>query len=316
MNHSKFNQLLRIARTLALLCVVCVVALQPRSARAFEPHVEGISQQALEQLFQSGNEKFRAGLELQRTDRPAAEAKFREAAGAWREVARAGRIRNAKLETNIANASLFAGDLPAAIVAYRRALAIDPTDRDVLAALASARKSAGTEALALGQSMQKTDAAATTGGLRGTLFGIGRAIRSASGIATGVLTPRVLLAAGSIAYVLFFGLLCLRVLGRWRAPWSLVAAVATVCVLSLAPLILRESVERNATEAVVIATNAVARNGPADLYDPVFQEPLRAGLEVGVDERRGGWSKIRLRDGRTAWVRSEVLELVTPPTAD
>lgn len=312
MNDPTINTPTRTARTPTLLCVLLLFALQSRSVRASEPDVAGPSQQAIQQLFQSGNEKFRAGLELQKSDRAAAEGKFREAAGAWRAVAQAGKIRNVKLETNIANASLFAGDVPAAILAYRRALAIDPTDRDVLAGLTMARKSAGTEALALGQVMQKSEAAANTGGLRGTLSGIGRAVRTATGVVTGVLSTRMLLAAGSVAYVLFFGLLCLRVLGRWRVPLSLLTAVAIVCIASVTPLIVRESAERRGTEAVVIAPNTVARNGPAELYDPAFQEPLRAGLEVSVEERRGGWAKILLRDGRTAWIRTDALEWVTP----
>ena len=61
---------------------------------------------------------------------------------------------------------------------------------------------------------------------------------------------------------------------------------------------------------MVIVPNVIARNGPAALYDAAFKEPLRAGLEVAIVESRGAWTKIRLRDGREAWLRGDALAIV------
>jgi len=264
----------------------------------------------VQRLFESANEKFRAALELLKTDRPAAEAKFREAAGAWREVARLGSIHNVKLESNIANASLFAGDVSGAILAYRRALAIDPTDRDVLAGLAAARRSAGTEALALGQNLAKKDDGGRAGGLRGTLEAIVEVLEGATDRMSNLVSSRALLWSAVVFYVAFFACATLRILGIIRVNGAVLALLIAGMCLASGPLVVRELRNAKTVEAVVLASNIVARNGPAELYDAAFQEPLRAGLEVAVQEQRGAWSKIRLRDGRAAWVRTDALEVI------
>lgn len=299
------------ARLLLCLIALCSVAVIPPSAKASESQSDRASTPELQRLFESANDKFRAGLEVSKTDRPAAEALFREAAGAWREVARIGNIHNVKLETNIANASLLGGDVPGAILAYRRALVIDPTDRVVIAGLAAARRSAGTEALALGQSLgKKADgarAAPGEGGVRGTLAAIGEAVRGVSERVTIAISSRMLVFLGAVGYVAFFACATLRMLGRLRTPGWVFALLIITTAASTGPLLVRESRAARASDAVVLATNVVARNGPAELYDPAFQEPLRAGLEVAVVERRGAWTMIRLRDGREAWVRDDTL---------
>jgi len=261
-------------------------------------------------LFQSGNEKFRNALEIVKTDRSAAEAKFREAAGAWREAARIGGIHNVKLETNIANASLLAGDVPGAILAYRRALKIDPADRDVLAGLAAARRSAGTEALALGQSLSKKGEPGRVGGVRGAVESIGGLVRESIEWGTRIVPLRLLLGAAIVCYVGLFLALALRVSGKLRVPNAALALMVAILLVALAPLITNEVRAAGREEAVVIVPNVIARNGPAELYDAAFQEPLRAGLEVAIVESRGAWTKIRLRDGREAWLRGDALAIV------
>lgn len=302
------------ARLLLCLLVFCSsVAITP-DAKGSESQSERISAPELQRLFESANDKFRAGLEISKTDRPAAEALFREAAGAWREVARVGNIHNVKLETNIANASLLGGEVPGAILAYRRALSIDPTDRAVIAGLAAARRSAGTEALALGQSLGKKEdggrAAAREGGVRGALAAIGGVVRDASERVTIAVSSRILILVAAIGYVAIFGCATLRILGRVRTPGWVFALMFAVMAAATGPLLVREIRTSRASEAVVLASNVVARNGPAELYDPAFQEPLRAGLEVAIVERRGAWTMIRLRDGREAWVRDDTLAVV------
>lgn len=305
---------LKRARLLSCLLVLCSVTAIPPDAIASQSQGERTSTAELTRLFESANEKFRAGLEVSKTDRPAAEAMFREAAGAWREVARIGNIRNVKLEQNIANASLLAGDVPGAILAYRRALAVDPTDRGVVAGLAAARRSAGTEALALGQSLAKKEdggrAGAREGGLRGALASIGAVVRSASERLAIAVSTQVLFVLATTSYVVFFAGAVLRVLGKVRTPGWLLVMMVVVMACATGPMLVRESRAAGASDAVVLASNVIARNGPAELYDPAFQEPLRAGLEVTIVERRGAWTLIRLRDGREAWVRGDALAVV------
>lgn len=262
------------------------------------------------QLFESGNEKFRAALEIVKDDRPAAEAKFREAAGAWREAARVGGIHNGKLECNIANASLLAGDVPGAILAYRRALKIDPSDRQARSGLAAARRSAGTEALALGESLVKKDQNSAAGGLRGTIAAIGALVGRSIEWTSNAVPLRLLLLTAAISYIGLFLAGALRVLGAWRVPNAALAFLFAVLLAVSVPLIASEVRGLQRDEAIVITPGVIARNGPAELYAPAFQEPLRAGLEVTKVESRGAWTKVRLRDGREAWVRGDALAIV------
>ncbi|MBX3379037.1 MAG: hypothetical protein KF805_02995 [Phycisphaeraceae bacterium] len=301
-----------VCRIRYLLHVIPIVALALGSQVQGAPETTVVPLKtgsgSIKELFESGNAKFRAGLELAKSDREAADAKFGEAAGAWREVARMGGIRNAKLETNIANASLLAGDVPGAILAYRRALQINPTDSAIQSGLAAARRSAGTEALALGNSAKAKEEAGRSGGLRGTIDALGAVLQRASQWATNAVATRTLLVAGVMFYAAFFIGASLRILGWLRFSGYALAALAVCTVLAFGPLAVREIQAGRRTEAVVLASNVIARNGPAELYDPAFQEPLRPGLEVEITQRRGSWAQIRLRDGRSAWVRSDSLE--------
>lgn len=295
------------ARFAALVLLALLGAsMVPNGAQGAETPPSHLSRPELEKLFDSGNALFRSGVELYKSDRAAAESKFREAAGAWREVARAGNINNADLENDIANASVFAGDMPNAILAYRRSLAIDPTSKKAEQGLAAARRSAGTEALLLGSPAKEEN----VGGLRGALAAIGGFVRSAADHASGFVSLRALLVIGAACYVLFFIGASLRVLGIRKVHGMVLGTVLLCAILSALPIVVREVNNSGRAEAVVLAANVIARNGPAEMYDPAFKEPLRPGLEVRVEERRGDWSKIRLRDGRSAWIRTESLELV------
>jgi len=296
------------ARAVPLVIVLFGVSSLAMFAQASE--APNNTSAGVHKLFESGNEKFRDALEIVKADRSAAEAKFREAAGAWREAARIGGIHNVKLETNIANASLLAGDVPGAILAYRRALKIDPADRDVLAGLAAARRSAGTEALALGQTLSKKGEPGRIGGVRGAAESIRALVRDSIEWGARMVSLRVLLGAAIVCYIALFLALALRVSGKLRVPNAALALLFAFLLLASAPLITNEVRASGREEAVVIQPNVIARNGPAELYDAAFQEPLRAGLEVTVVESRGSWTKIRLRDGREAWLRGDALAIV------
>ncbi|MGH7243843.1 MAG: tetratricopeptide repeat protein [Phycisphaerales bacterium] len=304
------SRVLGIIRAIAL-CACLLGSLAPvHFANGADAPSTKLDSADLRKLFESGNESFRKGLEISKADRPASEAKFREAAGAWREVARSGEIHNVKLETNIANASLLAGDVPGAILAYRRALAIDPSNAEVRAGLAAARRSAGTEALAQGKDLSRKEDAARVGGFRGAISVIVVSLQAAAEVATNIASSRALLVVAIMCYVAFFAGLTLRVLGKLRVPGIVLGLVFISLLLSFGPLALREARAAHPTDAVVVGSHTVARSGPADLYDPAFQEPLRAGLEVEIEESRGAWAKIRLRDGRSAWVRADSIERI------
>jgi hypothetical protein len=61
---------------------------------------------------------------------------------------------------------------------------------------------------------------------------------------------------------------------------------------------------------VVIDAEVVARKGNSDNYAPSFTEPLHAGTEFNLLEKRENWFYIQLPDSRACWVPSKSVDLV------
>jgi hypothetical protein len=261
---------------------------------------------AREAFFREGTREFAAGVDLAPTDPSAARERFLKAAAAWRTIAIDAGVRNPDLERNIGNASLLAGDAPRAIAAFRRAMSIDPNDEAASAGLAAARRAAGTESYAPGAAALSTGE--SVGGWRGVLRSAGRVTGGVLDEVLGLVPPPWWLWTAVALHLAGWTLAIARVRGvglvrRWMPIAALGAAVATS-----APLIVTDVRRWRSPEAVVITAGVVARQGPAEMYDPSFKEPLSPGLEVVIGEERGEWSMIRLHDGRSAWVRSSSLE--------
>lgn len=267
----------------------------------------GPDRAALESRFREGGSEFAAGLDLATRDQAAAREHFAKAAAAWRTIVTDGGVRNPDLERNIGNASLLAGDAPRAIAAFRRARTIDPNDAAAANGLAAARRAAGTEASAPGSA---SSPAGDTGesGWRGGAASLWRWIGGALEQLVSVLSPRWLLWVAAICYVGAAGLALLRIRGHRPVARWMPSALLAGSLLAAAPLVVSDLSRMRRHEAVVVAPGVTARQGPAEMYEPTFKEPLTPGLEVVIVEERGEWVLVRLHDARTAWVRSAVLE--------
>jgi len=295
---------------IGLLCfcfALCFAAAAARAAAFPEEASPNLSSERMQQLFVEGNERFREGLERHAKEPEAAKSSFSAAAAAWRTIVIDGDVRNAQLETNLANASLLAGDVPHAIAAFRRAQSIDPRNSTIRQGLAAARRAAGTEALAPGASPPPAKAG-TDGGFTGTLRRIGGFLEWAADRTFERLAPRLLLASAAIGYIGAFGLLAARLLGARRVRPSWPVAMAILSLLAAGPLVAHESASRASPAAVLVQSGVTARNGPADMYEASFKEPLAPGLEVTIIERRSEWTQVRLVDGRSCWVPASSLE--------
>ena len=69
----------------------------------------------------------------------------------------------------------------------------------------------------------------------------------------------------------------------------------------------------------MIADEAVARAADSALAPSTLPAPLPGGVEVRILERRSPWIRIRLANGRDAWVAESALMTVAEPdslTAD
>jgi hypothetical protein len=67
---------------------------------------------------------------------------------------------------------------------------------------------------------------------------------------------------------------------------------------------------KNRRPGVIVAEEVVARKGDSETYEPSFQEPLHAGTEWTLVERRGDWFHVELPDSRRCWLPADSVELV------
>jgi hypothetical protein len=240
-------------------------------------------------VLQRAEAAFDRGAAAYEKDPDAARRSFTESAAAYGTLAYERGIRNARLLANLGNASLLSGDVGRAMLAYRRAERIDPADRTVRAGLALVRSRVETISRADGE-----DAFAWLERWRA------------------VLPPRALLLTGVGAWVLGWAALAINrmipVGGRPR--WAGIAAVllGATCIAVVAA---DQAVRLRSPEAVVIARSIEGRKGPGGaVYEPSFDKPLSAGVELRIVEERTGWARVRLLDGRETWVPLGAIERV------
>lgn len=64
-------------------------------------------------------------------------------------------------------------------------------------------------------------------------------------------------------------------------------------------------------EEGVILLDVVARKGAASLYDPAFTEPVSAGVEVNVLDKREKFTEVRFPGGAVGWIPSESVRVLS-----
>lgn len=241
-----------------------------------------------QKLLEEAVSQYRAALEV--ADRDQRLAQFRRAELLFARLAEgetegAAGIRNADLYVNLGNAALGAERLGPAIVAYRRALLLDPDHHRAQQNLAHART-------LLPAWVPQPQA----GGMLDTFFAwSGR-------LSTGELQ---LLAAG--AFLLAALLLAGSIL--WRQTTlrhlALIPAAAWLLLLALLP-----ASGGSPNAAVVVVPEVVARAADSAHAPPRLPQPLPSGAEVEIVERRDSWLRVRLADNRDAWLPQSAVELV------
>lgn len=274
----------------------------------------------VEKLYLAAGATFTAALEHAGKEPDAARTMFAEAAALYDAAADGGAIRNTDLDTNIGNARLLAGDSARAIGAFRRALALEPGHEGAARGLAAARRAAGTESLAPrsiipGSFLYPTAptspgpvAAASPTQSRFSPRALFAAGADALERVNARVRPGTLRAVAIFTYTLAFAAAIARTVGVHRVPRWAPAAVLGVSFLIASPLMIRAWRAWDVVDAVVVGADIVARQGPAELYDPAFKEPLRPGLEVRIREVRGDWARVLIADSREAWMRTSGIE--------
>jgi len=69
-------------------------------------------------------------------------------------------------------------------------------------------------------------------------------------------------------------------------------------------------IQANRICGVITARQIVARQGDGQNYPASFKEPLHAGTEFDLLERRVGWLHIKLSDDSDTWIPDNSAELI------
>jgi tetratricopeptide (TPR) repeat protein len=196
-------------------------------------------------------------------------------------------FQNADLYVNLGNAALGAERLGPAILAYRRALVVDPDHRRALQNLSHART-------LLPESVPRP----TEGGLLDTFFAW--ALR---------LSHSERQNGAAVTFLATAALLAIAIRWRRTAYRNIAVLPALAWVFFLVTLLL-DARRDTSRAAVVTATEVVARSADSAHAPARFAQPLVSGTEVEVLERRDAWYHVQLANGRDAWLpRSSVEEV-------
>ncbi|MCP4003629.1 MAG: hypothetical protein GY725_05485 [bacterium] len=243
-----------------------------------------VGAQTAEERLSRALEAYAQGLE--EGDRDLRLESFRRAERNFAAVIDDG-VENADLYANRGNSALLGERLGPAVLAYRRALQIDPDHRVARQNLEHART-------LLPSWVPHPQPA----GVLDTFFFWHRALSPGE-------------RTGFAAWA--FGAACLLFAGAvfWRRPW--LRNLGWIPALFWLAVIVSLAFDRFSSrpdEAVVTTPEVVARAADSINAPTRFSRPLPAGVEVQVLERRQGWTRVGLADGRDAWLAASAISRV------
>jgi tetratricopeptide (TPR) repeat protein len=247
-----------------------------------------LGDQEISSHLAQAEQSFRRAMELDRSDPEAAKAYYRDAILQYEAIVKNDGVRNGKLYYDIGNAYFRLGDLGRAILNYKRAELFMQNDPNLRQNLDYARNRRA-DRIEIRQKEKVLK----------TLFFIHYDIPS-----------RVKLVVFAIA----FGLLWISAGARLfvKAGWLkiVIAVAAAASAVFLASLVVDAASLARTPEGVITAEETVGRMGDADTYQPSFKEPLHAGAEFRLLEKRTGLWRIELENGDRTWIPDGAAELV------
>jgi tetratricopeptide (TPR) repeat protein len=203
---------------------------------------------------------------------------FRHAERRFSQVIARGH-RNPDLYANLGNAALQTERLGPAILAYRRALRLDPDHPRALQNLEHART-------LLPHWVPRPE----SGGVLDTFFFWHRTLSRGD---------RNLAAALAFAATALLIALAIRLGSTTPRNLALLPALAWLALLASLWL---DPASRAKDEAVVTSDEVSARAADSALAPTLFPAALPGGTEVRIVETRSPWLRIRLANGRDVWV--------------
>ena len=196
-------------------------------------------------------------------------------------------IENGRLHYNIANAYLLAGDIPEAILHFRRAERFLSGHANLATNLAIARSRVET----------KFEYSQANEFVRVALFWHYD------------LSPAIRFQLMIWSFVACWIWLLVRIQARFSNQPAWPAALALIFALCMFSSLWYESRIEWAADEAVVMIEATGRTGPSQIgYAPSLSQPLAPGVEVVILEQRADWALVRLADGRTTWLPGVALE--------
>ncbi len=241
----------------------------------------------LREIFDEALADFEEGLQVQAENPDRARQRFRLAVQGFETIAAAG-VVNGRLEFNLGNSYLKAGDLGRAILHYRRAQRLIPGD-DLLE---------GNLKVAQSRCLTTIRPTRRSAFLRSVFFW--HYDTSVAGRAK----------AAIVLYAAFWVLLGARNFMPGKALTTLLVGCAVMAVALGTSVAVDDLLDRNAPRGVVTAMDVVVQKGPGLGYQRQFEQPLQPGVEFTLRQRRGDWLSIELPDRQTGWIEAAVVELV------
>jgi len=209
------------------------------------------------------------------------QGKFADSAAAYQKLLQSGRTSPA-LYFNLGNAYFKSGQIGRAITAYRQAELITPRDPDIRANLQFARN-------------QIQGPTFSTPGWQRWLKKL--SLNEWTWLGAACLWP-------------WFALL---ILVQWRPPLTaslrkVIITFGIITVLVNACLVLTLQVDRFTKGAIVVAPEAVVRQGPLDESQTAFT--VHDGAELQVLDRKDEWLQVTTDPRRIGWVRRDQVLLM------
>lgn len=239
-------------------------------------------------LFSQANEAFRQA-NAASNDPQQADKLYETAILNYEAILQQGPIENAKLYYNLANAYFLKGDVGRAILNYRRAQRLDSSDVDIQKNLSFARS-------------RRIDQVSVQAGRKvlETFFFWHYDFS---------LPTKFLLCC------IFFGLFCIiAAVMVWRGKTAGFKAIAVLnailMICMLASVLAETQYLAKKAHGVITAEQVTARQGDGLNYQESFKEPLHAGTEFELADRRSGWLHIKLADGSDAWIPENSAEII------
>ncbi|HIF92810.1 MAG: SH3 domain-containing protein [Myxococcales bacterium] len=265
-----------LAKRAAFEVLVLISVLGAAMTLAFPVHAE--LQDATDQELRLERALTFYARALEDSNRDSRIANFSEAEAGFASLLESG-AWNAALLTNLGNAALQSEEIGVAVLAYRRALLLDPEVTTALQNLTYVRG-------LLPSWVSRPDSSD-----RSQVLFFYRKIPAVQ--RANLAAAFFLLAAG-----------CLAISNRRReGAWRGLAVLGAAAWALLLASVLFDQGSQTGRGAVVTAGETLARSADSRLSALALPEPLPAGAEVEILEHRQEWTRIRLFSGREVWVR-------------